>query len=143
MLLVMPFTKSTNHFLFLLLLPLILGVYVAPSFAADAPNPHEVPSVDGGLGPCSIEFTVKDSTGAPLYNAKIRVHIATGFLGVKKTDLEVGSNVDGKGKFTGLPNKTKFPLEFDAQQGELSGTFSWTPVKGCTPLQEDISLKKP
>jgi hypothetical protein len=90
-----------------------------------------------------MEFTAKDSTGAPLYNAKVRVHIATGFLGVKKTDLEVGSNVDGKAKFTGLPDKTKFPLEFYAQQGELAGTFSWTPVKGCTPLQENITLKKP
>jgi hypothetical protein len=90
-----------------------------------------------------MEFTAKDSTGAPLYNAKVRVHIATGFLGVKKTDLEVGSNVDGKAKFTGLPDKTKFPLEFDAQQGGLAGTFSWTPAKGCTPLQENITLKKP
>ena len=140
MLSVMYFTQRTSHFLLLILL--IFGVSAAPSFAA-APNPHEVPSVDGGLGPCSIEFTAKDSTGAPLYNAKIRVHIATGFLGVKKTDLEVGSNVDGKAKFTGLPDKTKFPLEFDAQQGEVVGTFSWAPVKGCTPLEENITLKKP
>jgi len=140
MLSVMYFTQRTSHFLLLILL--IFGVSAAPSFAA-APNPHEVPSVDGGLGPCSIEFTAKDSTGAPLYNAKIRVHIATGFLGIKKTDLEVGSNVDGKAKFTGLPDKTKFPLEFDAQQGEVVGTFSWAPVKGCNPLEENITLKKP
>ena len=141
MLFSMPLMKRMCRVVFLLLL--ISGVLAAPSFAADAPNPHEVPVVDGGLGPCSIEFTAKDSTGSPLYNAKVRVHIATGFLGVKKTDLEVGSNVDGKAKFTGLPDKTKFALEFDAQQGELAGTFSWTPVKGCTPLLETITLKKP
>jgi hypothetical protein len=140
---IMPPMKSTSHIVFLFLLISGLLVLAAPSFAADAPNPHEVPAVDGGLGPCSIEFTAKDSTGSPLYNAKVRVHIATGFLGVKKTDLEVGSNVDGKAKFTGLPDKTKFSLEFDAQQGELAGIFSWTPAKGCSPLQENITLKKP
>lgn len=131
--------KSVGRFLFSLLFPLLCGA----AFSADAPNPHEVPSVDGGLGPCSIEFTVQDATNAPLYNAKIHVHIATGFLGVKKTDLEVGTNVDGKGKFTGLPDKTKFPLEFDAEQGELTGSFTYTPTKGCTPQQENISVKKP
>jgi hypothetical protein len=143
MLFTMPSMKSASSTVFSFLFISSLLIFSIPSFAADAPNPHEVPVVDGGLGPCSIEFTAKDSTGASLYNAKIRVHIATGFLGVKKTDLEVGSNVDGKAKFTGLPDKTKFPLEFDAQQGELAGTFSWTPVKGCTPLQENLTLKKP
>ena len=143
MLFIMLSMKPARHIAFLFLLISGLLLCASPLFAADTPNPHEVPSVDGGVGPCSIEFTAKDSTGAPLYNAKVRVHIATGFLGVKKTDLEVGSNVDGKAKFTGLPNKTKFPLEFDAQQGELAGTFSWTPVKGCTPLQENLTLKKP
>jgi hypothetical protein len=131
--------KSSGRFLF----SLILALSCTVAFGTDAPNPHEVPSVDGGLGPCSIEFTVKDATNAPLYNAKIRVHIATGFLGVKKTDLEVGTNVDGKGKFTGLPDKTKFPLEFDAQQGDLTGSFTYTPTKGCTPEEENINLKKP
>ena len=124
---------------------LLLMVAFSATFAlaADTPNPHEVPGVDGGLGTCSIEFTAKNASGAPLYNAKIRVHIATGFLGVKKTDLEVGTNVDGKARFTGLPNKTKFPLEFNAQQGELAATFTYTPTKECTPQQETINLKKP
>lgn len=134
-------TKLFRHatgFLFL-----IFAFNVAFALAADTPNPHEVPGVDGGLGPCSVEFTAKDASGAPLYNAKIRVHIATGFLGVKKTDLEVGTNVDGKARFTGLPDKTKFPLEFNAQQGELAATFTYTPSKGCTPQQETMNLKKP
>lgn len=122
---------------------LIFTLACGNAFAADTPNPHDVPSIDGGLGPCAIEFTAKDAANAPLYNAKIKVHIATGVLGIKKTDLEVGTNVDGKAKFTGLPDKTKFPLEFDAQQGELTGTFTYTPAKGCTPQQENISLKKP
>ena len=118
-------------------------LFCVAAFAADTPNPHVVPSIDGGLGPCSIEFTANDATNAPLYNAKIRVHIATGVLGIKKTDLEVGTNVDGKAKFTGLPDKTKFPLEFNAQQDDLTATFTYTPAKGCRPQQESITLKKP
>jgi hypothetical protein len=138
-----PVTKDSRR-LSLLMVALITSAFIifrATAFAADAPNPHEVPSIDGGLGPCSIEFTVKDAANTPLYNAKIRVHIATGVLGIKKTDLEVGTNVDGKGKFTGLPDKTKFPLEFNAQQGDLAGTSTFTPSKGCTPRQESMSLK--
>ncbi|HEX5315327.1 MAG TPA: hypothetical protein VFX22_01650 [Candidatus Kapabacteria bacterium] len=135
----MSLKKISGRFPFLLAFVLLCSA----AFAADTPNPHDVPAIDGGLGPCSIEFTANDATNAPLYNAKIRVHIAMGILGIKKTDLEVGTNVDGKAKFTGLPNKTKFPLEFNAQQGELTGTFTYTPAKGCKPQQESITLKKP
>ena len=135
----MPLTKISGRVS--LLAAFIL--FCIAAFAADTPNPHDVPSIDGGLGPCSIEFTASDATNAPLYNAKIRVHIAIGVLGIKKTDLEVGTNVDGKAKFTGLPNKTKFPLEFSAQQGDLAATFTYTPAKRCTPQQENLTLKKP
>ena len=135
----MSLTKISGRYSFLLTLILFCGT----AFAADSPNPHDVPSIDGNLGPCSIEFTANDAANAPIYNAKIRVHIATGVLGIKKTDLEVGTNVDGKAKFTGLPDKTKFPLEFYAQQGDLTATFTYTPAKGCKPQQESITLKKP
>jgi hypothetical protein len=133
-------TKILRRFSFFLGIALFCSAALA---AADTPSPHDVPSIDGALGPCSIAFTAKDATGAPLYNVKIRVHIATGVLGIKKTDLEAGTNADGKANFTGLPDKTKFPLEFDAQQGDLAATFTYTPAKGCKPQQESITLKKP
>ena len=72
-----------------------------------APDPKVVPVIDGGIGACSADFTVTDADGAPVYAAKIKVHIAYGFMYARKLDLEVGTNVDGKARFTGLPDRVK------------------------------------
>jgi hypothetical protein len=77
-----------------------------------------VPTVDGGLGPCTADFTVTDLTTKPLYNAKIDVQIKHGFLGLRKTSLEVGTNSEGKARITGLPTKArKSALEFRVRYG--------------------------
>jgi hypothetical protein len=111
----------------------------ADGLAADA---HTVPAVDAGIGPCSAEFTVRDAAGAAVYNAKVRVHIAYGFLRAHKLDLEVGTNVDGKARFDGLPDKVKEPLHFEAVQGELEGSATYNPAEGCK-AQHSIDLRKP
>src|SRR5437762_8851980 len=74
--------------------------------AAQAP---QIPVVDGGLGSCRADFTVKDDSGKPIYNAKVSVTIKYGFLNKRKAELEVGTNSDGKASVTGLPNLPKRP----------------------------------
>jgi hypothetical protein len=107
-----------------------------------AVDPHSVPEVAGELGPCSVVFTVNDAKGSPVYNAKIRVHIAYGFLNAHKLDLEVGTNIDGKGKFTGLPNRLKQPLNFEISEGEREGSATFDPVEGCR-VARSVNIAKP
>lgn len=94
-------------------------------------GPKTVPVIDGGIGPCSADFTVTDSTGAPVYAATIRVHIAYRFLNAHKLDLEVGTNAAGKARFTGLPAKTKQGLFFQASEGSREGSVFDDPAKTC------------
>lgn len=109
---------------------------------AQAPDPHSVPSVDGGAGPCSVEFTVNSESGAPVYAAKVRVHFSYGFVGAHKMDLEVATNVDGKARFNGLPKKAKISLLFLASQGGKEADFNYDPSASCKAKQT-LVLKKP
>lgn len=106
-----------------------------------ASDPHTVPVVDGGIGPCSAEFAVKDGAGSPVYDSKIRVHIAYGLFSAHKLDLEVGTNIDGKARFTGLPNRVKQPLQFKASQGDREGSAVFDPAEGCK-AEHSITLSK-
>jgi hypothetical protein len=87
--------------------------------------------IDGGIGPCSADFTVTDATGAPVYDAKIRVHIAYRFMNAHKLDLEVGTNAAGKARFTGLPEKTRQGLVFHVSEGSREGSVFDDPAKAC------------
>ena len=101
------------------LLLLLSGI----SVAADT---QEIPVVNAGLGPCSVDFTVEDGSHKPLYDAKINVTIRYGFLSKRRTDLEVGTNGDGKGRFERLPSKVKKALEFRADRCQASYTVVLT-----------------
>jgi hypothetical protein len=94
-------------------------------------DPKSIPVIDGGIGPCSADFTVTDATGAPVYDAKIRVHIAYRFMNAHKLDLEVGTNAAGKARFTGLPEKTKQGLVFHISEGSREGSVFDDPAKTC------------
>ena len=106
-----------------------LGFCADGGTTADA---HAVPAIDGNIGPCSVEFTVTDATNAPVYDARIRVHIAYRFLNAHKLDLEVGTNVDGKARVSGLPEKVKETLHFKASQADRYGETFYNPAEGCT-----------
>jgi hypothetical protein len=106
-----------------------LGVSRVAGDAKDQSN--TVPVVDGGIGPCTADFTITDADAKPLYDAKINVHIAYGFMNVKKMDLQVGTNIDGKARFTGLPDKIKHGFYFYATQGELQAEAFDDPAKNC------------
>ena len=105
------------------------------------PDPKSVPVVDGAIGTCSYDFTVTDTDAKPVYAAKINVHIAYGFMYARKLDLEVGTNSDGKARFTGLPNKLKRGLYFEASEGDRQAEAFDDPAKTCT-IQLPLALQK-
>ena len=116
-----------------------VAIHAADTAPADA---HAVPAIDGGIGPCSAEFTIKDDGGAPVYDSKNKVHIAYGVF--HKLDLEIGTNVDGKARFTGLPNRVKQPpLYFRVSQGDREGSATYDPASdGCRAVRT-VTIAKP
>jgi hypothetical protein len=119
----------------------LLVVSFMLSHAQQTPDPHEVPVMDGEAGSCSIGFTVTDAKGTPVYDARIRVHITYGFMGVRRLDLEAATNVDGKTLFKGLPEKVKGgTLIFRASQGKRDGSAVYDPAKNCSGQQSSIVL---
>ncbi len=105
--------------LWLALCPLTIG-------AAD------VPVVSAELGPCSADFAVADSAKKPLYNAKIHVKIAYGFMSKRSQDLKIGTNSDGKARIEGLPDRLKKkPLEFQVSSGSQTKTVTQDPEVNC------------
>ena len=103
---------------------------------------HKVPVIDGAAGSCSLDLTVT-SEGKPVYAAKVKVHIAYGFGGFRKLDLEASTNVDGKVKFTGVPSKVRLQtLEFRASKDQMSGSLSYDPGTECQAKRE-LALATP
>lgn len=91
-----------------------------------------VPQVDAGIGPCTADFTVSQGNNQPIYNAEISVRIAYGFMGIKKMDLKVGTNSEGKARFVGLPEKVhRPPLAFAVRAKGLSKTVNYWPRVRC------------
>ncbi len=60
---------------------------------------------------------MRDVGGKPIYAAIVHVRIRYGFMGVKRMDLEVGTNSDGQARVEGLPAKGK-PLTYDISQAD-------------------------
>lgn len=110
--------------------------------ANPTPNPKSIPFIDGGIGSCTADFTITTSAGAPIYDAQIKVHISYGMFGAHKLDLQVGTNIDGKARFTGLPDKTKQGLFFQASKGNLTGSAFDDPSKTCN-AQFTVALQPP
>ena len=108
---------------------------------APSPDPKSIPAVDGAIGPCSADFIVTDAAGSPVYAAKIKVHIAYGFMYARKLVLEVGTNSDGKARFTGLPDRLKHGLYFEASEGDRTAEAFDDPVKTCK-AQFTVALRK-
>jgi hypothetical protein len=108
---------------------------------APSPDPKSIPVVDGAIGPCSADFTVTDAAGAPVYAAQIKVHIAYGFMSAHKLDLEVGTNSAGKARFTGLPDRLKRGLYFEASEGDRTAEAFDDPAITCK-AQFPVALRK-
>jgi len=126
-------------------LPLIaVAAVLAPAIRIVlAAPPSEVPVINGNLGPCTADFTILDGADKPIYDAKIRVTILYGFMNKRKSDLEIGTNSDGKARFEGLPDKLKKPpLEFKVSSGNLDKTVKHDPASDCHP-NFTVALGKP
>jgi hypothetical protein len=118
-----------------------LAALAGPS---SAPAEVHVPVINADIGTCTADFTVKDSDSKPIYDAKIRVSIKHGFMGQRKTDLEIGTNSDGKARFEGLPDKKKKPkgpIEYQIRAGELTKTIVQDPLVQCE-ANFDVVLQK-
>jgi hypothetical protein len=111
--------------------------------AAETAASHTIPVIDGAIGTCTANFTVTDDNAAPVYDAKIRVHIAYGFMYMRKMDLEIGTNIDGKARFTGLPARTKDGLAFQASKTDRAGTAFVDPSTSCKADLTVVLQKKP
>jgi hypothetical protein len=96
---------------------------------AEAPKP-ELAVISARLGGCAADFTVKDADGQPIYAATVHVRIRYGFLGVKRMDLEVGTDSSGEARVEGLPDTVK-PLTFDIQKAEMKATVEQTHLSEC------------
>lgn len=105
---------------------------------AGAPKP-ELAVIDARVGACSADFTVKDSDGAPVYAATIHVRVRYGFLGLKRMDLEVGTNSDGKARVAGLPGGAK-PLTYDVWKADKKVAVEQNLSSNCQATHE-VSLK--
>lgn len=104
-----------------------------------AQQTQDVPKIDGGVGACRADFTVRDGEKKPIYNAQISVQLRYGFMNMRKTDLQVGTNSDGKARFTGLPNFPKKPLAFHIKSGTVSKTVTDDPETNCNAVY-DVAL---
>ena len=119
----------------------LVTLLTAAALSSQTPDPHSIPAVDGAIGTCSADFTINDADNKPVYNAKVKVHIAYGFASARKLDLEVSTNVDGKARFTGLPERVKKGLFFQADEGDRTGNAFDDPSNTCK-AQFTITLQK-
>ena len=137
-----PRTISPIFFILSTFAAMILALPMLAAQSSSKIDPHTIPVIDGSIGPCSADFTVTDAGGVPVYDAKIRVHIAYAFLNTHKLDLEVGTNIDGRASVTGLPDRIKHGFYFHASQGDRSGEAFDDPANTCKAKFSIVLQKK-
>jgi hypothetical protein len=99
-----------------------------------AGNPADVPTIDGNLGPCTADFTVVDASNKPVFQATIHLKIKYGFMSKRDTDLEIGTDSNGRALMKGLPEKLKKPpMEFTIHRGTDYKTVTSDPAADCHP----------
>jgi hypothetical protein len=99
----------------------------------------DVAVISARLGPCAADFTVTDADGTGIYAATIHVRIRYGFLGIKRMDLEVGTNGDGRARVEGLPDDAR-PLTYDVTKDDKKATVQQDLSTNCE-MKYDVSLK--
>jgi len=105
---------------------------------AETPKP-EVPALKAGLGTCAADFVVKDGDGKPVYQAMIHAKIRYGALSVKRMDVEVSTNDEGKARIEGLPGKAR-PIVYDIEKAGVKATAEQKVATGCLASLQ-ITLK--
>ena len=111
-----------------------------PEPHTQTPGSAEIPVLKGEAGPCAADFVVRDSSGKGLYDAKITIQIQYGFMGLRKLDLTVGTNWEGKARIEGLPEKIKKTTEFKITHGNQRRVAPYDPRDHCSNAQHEITL---
>ena len=109
----------------------VLAVFALVMLVSHTSAQDMVPVVNGGAGPCSVEFIALDGDVKPVYGAVITVHVEYGFLGLKELDLQVATNADGVAQFSGLPEDTDGAYFFEAFTESLKGVAVYNPDHEC------------
>jgi len=120
------------------------GLFAIPLLSEAQAQSHDekIPVIQGGAGPCSLDLTVLGADGKAVYAATVKVHIAYGFGGMRRLDLEAGTNSDGRVKFAGLPARVQRPpLDFHASKDDFEGVVAFDPSTECQ-AKHDITLEK-
>jgi len=108
---------------------ILLSALILPVSAWSADN--DVPVIDAAMGSCTADVTVLDSGHHAIYRATVSTQIRSGFAGMKKLDLQVGTNVDGKARFTGLPERPREVWQLTADFQGRSNTTLLDSRKDC------------
>jgi hypothetical protein len=116
-----------------------LIVFVLAQQPAAPPAVPDTAVLNARIGRCSADFTVKDESGAPIYAANIHVRVRYGFWNIKRSDLEVGTNTDGRARIEGLPDKARL-MHYDITRGDKKGTVTQDVSTTCRGIY-DVSLK--
>jgi hypothetical protein len=116
-----------------------VGIVATASFAGQqTPTSQEVPIVKGGAGACSADFVVHDPSGKGIYDAKITIEIKYGFMGLRKLDLTIGTNWDGKARVEGMPERIKGTAEFKISHGDQYRLIPYDPLASCRSSHEVV-----
>lgn len=125
----------------------VLAITLVPGLAQSpqVPPTQPVTTIDAALGRCTLDLTINTQDGKPASTASVKVHIAYGFGGFHKLDLEAGANAEGKVKFTGLPTQVRRPpLQFHAftkDNDQVTGDADYDPAAECH-AQRTITLAR-
>jgi hypothetical protein len=123
---------------------LLACLTMIPAYSRESPKPeNQVPVISGDLGGCSAEFTVTGTKLKPIYKAKLEVELRYGFGGFHRTTLEIYTNVDGKARVEGLPERSKRPLAFTVSYEGRKTVVLVDPEEKCHGSYEAIVTDRP
>ncbi len=125
-------------------IPLLALLLLTVAAAQDKPSvANKVPVISGDLGSCSAEFTVTDTKLKPIYNAKLEVELRYGFASLKRTNLEIYTNIDGKARVEGLPESSRRPIAVTASFEGRKTVVVVSPEEKCQGKYQAILTDRP
>ncbi|MBI2188933.1 MAG: hypothetical protein HYU37_17680 [Acidobacteria bacterium] len=109
---------------------IVVALLLAGGQTAEPPKKPDLATISARLGMCTADFTVADADGKPVYAATVHVRIRYGFMSLKRMDLEVGTNSDGKARVEGLPLGGR-RLTYDITKDTRKTTVEQDLTKDC------------
>ena len=120
-----------------------ISIAARSSFPApQTPDSSQVAVVNGGAGPCTADFVVSDASGKGIYAAKIDIQIRYGFMGLHRLETTVKTNVEGKARIEGLPEKINKTAEFKVASADQTKSLPFDPIGNCNSHNEVVLGQK-